>query len=670
MSQAPRPGLLRRIRIGPKLGLLAGLPLLAVLVLATAQVQHHRGQAESAHALEDAVVLAQHLHRLVQSHGVERDRSVAFLQGASQTAPEELSAARKRADRAVRQLKALRDDGLTHFRIGFLGDAFKRLDQALSRRDRVRQWVDNGRQTDRVFAFYSDLNAQALHALRQIAGRIDEADLARQLRSLYGAVGLQEQAAKARGKLAGVFASGETTPDQFLAIRGYASAQDRFRETFALNATPEQRAFLEAQMEADAVARVRQIRADFLNTSKEVGAGPGARTWFRLASQRIQRIQKVAERVATDLRAQAERRVASAQWGLWTNAGFAALILTLTLAMVAAVGRSIVRPLREAADLTQSITRSERWDLSPRLAATGRDEIAQLGQAFNAFLDALQQVVATLDDKTKDLNRGRSDLDQGAVTIAQGAQEAQGQVRQVAASAEEVNGVVQQVASNIAEVSESVSETARTTQQGKTAVDEAAGKIRTLKESSGRADEILSSIQDVAKKTDLLALNAAIEAANAGEQGKGFAVVADEVRQLAEQTRQATDQVGDIVGEVQGHSDDSAQAMNRVLEQMDNVLERVEGIDRSANQIAASAEELAATMSETTDNMQAIGERTDQVAQQVAAIQDTASQIGDLAEELDAITARFRAGEAEPRNDGPSWEPAQRGRMGLVSQTG
>ncbi len=61
---------------------------------------------------------------------------------------------------------------------------------------------------------------------------------------------------------------------------------------------------------------------------------------------------------------------------------------------------------------------------------------------------------------------------------------------------------------------------------------------------------ILTSVNAIAKQTDLLALNAAIEAARAGEAGRGFAVVADEVRNLARKSNEFSSQISKLLADI------------------------------------------------------------------------------------------------------------------------
>ncbi len=66
-------------------------------------------------------------------------------------------------------------------------------------------------------------------------------------------------------------------------------------------------------------------------------------------------------------------------------------------------------------------------------------------------------------------------------------------------------------------------------------------------EAMSRVQSVSSTIETIAKKTNMLALNATIEAARAGEAGRSFAVVAAEVKKLAHDTRTATSEIAATV---------------------------------------------------------------------------------------------------------------------------
>ncbi|PHV71644.1 hypothetical protein CS063_03510 [Sporanaerobium hydrogeniformans] len=88
--------------------------------------------------------------------------------------------------------------------------------------------------------------------------------------------------------------------------------------------------------------------------------------------------------------------------------------------------------------------------------------------------------------------------------------------------------------------------------------------IKNLNEKLKHIATFVDSIENIASQTNLLALNAAIEAARAGEAGRGFGVVAEEIRTLADQSRQSTDEIKNLVEGIYAEADEATRVMQLV----------------------------------------------------------------------------------------------------------
>jgi len=72
-----------------------------------------------------------------------------------------------------------------------------------------------------------------------------------------------------------------------------------------------------------------------------------------------------------------------------------------------------------------------------------------------------------------------------------------------------------------------------------------------LKAANQQMHQVVKSIQEIAKQTNLLSLNSSIEAARAGEAGRGFSVVADEIKKLSIRSFDSTKESAKIIENIQ-----------------------------------------------------------------------------------------------------------------------
>ena len=132
-------------------------------------------------------------------------------------------------------------------------------------------------------------------------------------------------------------------------------------------------------------------------------------------------------------------------------------------------------------------------------------------------------------------------------------------------------------------------------------------------EAMARVQNVSSSIESIARKTNMLALNATIEAARAGEAGRSFAVVAAEVKKLAHETRAATSEIAGTVA-----------SLTREAEAVTSEIETGVGRSRAAQTGFAA---LTETVRDVADIVAMVDRQTDGIAHSTSLIQQSVDHV-------------------------------------------
>ena len=124
---------------------------------------------------------------------------------------------------------------------------------------------------------------------------------------------------------------------------------------------------------------------------------------------------------------------------------------------------------------------------------------------------------------------------------------------------------------------------------------------------------VSSTIETIARKTNMLALNATIEAARAGDAGRSFAVVAAEVKKLAHDTRAATSQIASTIGEL-------TREASAVTSEIKTGVERSRAAQNGFGQISD-------TVKEVTEIVSMVDRQTEGIAHSTSLIQTSVDRV-------------------------------------------
>jgi len=296
------------------------------------------------------------------------------------------------------------------------------------------------------------------------------------------------------------------------------------------------------------------------------------------------------------------------------------LIITMGILFIAR--RVIIFRVRRTVDRIRDVAEGD-GDLTKRLSIDSNDEIGNLAEWFNKFIDNIQNVILSVTSNVENVLTASSSLSSMSDRLSGGATEQAASAEEASSSMEEMTANIRQNADNALQTEKIAGKAAVDAEQSGKAVAEA---VNAMKDIAAKT----SIIEEIARQTNLLALNAAIEAARAGEHGKGFAVVAAEVRKLAERSQTAAAEISELSSSSVDVAENAGIKLSKMVPDIQRTAELVQEIsaacneqNNGANQINKAIQQLDSVIQRNTGAAEDMSSTSVELAGQAEVLQRT-----------------------------------------------
>ncbi|WP_129595850.1 methyl-accepting chemotaxis protein [Anaerophilus nitritogenes] len=314
--------------------------------------------------------------------------------------------------------------------------------------------------------------------------------------------------------------------------------------------------------------------------------------------------------------------------------------------------------------LVEGMQKVRDGDLNIYVQSNRKDEIGTLAKNFNDMVDQLKNLTKKIQDVSIDVTSSSQNLvatseitsasleqvSSASETIAQGASEQALEAEKAAHLTMDLAEVFKKLMDHMESIDRSSEEAILRGQDGIEAVVELQEKTNTTQREINEIEraimdldtriktigKILDTIDAISEQTNLLALNASIEAARAGESGRGFAVVAEEIRKLAEESKNSSNGIKDIIMNIEAESQYTVNTMKEVKETTLTQTEGVNKVNESFTRIDKSIQEVTRDVENIKMVVEKLDGQKDEIVRSIENISSISQETASSSEEVSA----------------------------------
>ncbi len=378
--------------------------------------------------------------------------------------------------------------------------------------------------------------------------------------------------------------------------------------------------------------------------------------------------------------------------------GTGALIISAIVALIVLLGISFIiigvvkRSIGQMDTIFESIARG---DFTIAIDTDQRNEFGLMKKSLHTTLQQVSNMIDNVKISINDTDDSASSLASICEQMTAASQEVASAIQEIAKGSNKqvvdldrmvniINNFSRELEEAVLEIQDIYESTQRTdvlVSEGNSKLQELINSTRIIGESFNEVsehvtilgkelqqiEEITNAINSISEQTNLLALNAAIEAARAGEAGRGFAVVAEEIRKLAEQSRDSSEHIEELISKISRDSteiiditgrgvedlrgqeevvNNTIESFKEILGDIGDIIPKIESANKSVEIANESKKEIILGI----DAISLVAEDNSAITQEIAASSEEMSasseEVASTAETLNNMTHQMR-GEVE-----------------------